>query len=272
MFLRHRSAALFVTIGVAACAEGESSSPLPFGAGKADFYGNDDRQQIRDSQHPKAVEWARATAVIVNKAKLHSATADRVGASVSTLGEREGLCSDERFASEPAFGFCSSFLVAPDLVATAGHCFKSTLCDEMAFVFDFYVGGASGNVQSIPASNVYSCREVVAQQLDGDGRRQLLVAGANDDRPAADAEMVEHDEAAIEACPGLELPARLRWRGMLRIGGPRRRLLLAHVRSPVYMYELLCKRKDFLSSGGRPCESLQQWHIGGYLRLAIRRR
>jgi hypothetical protein len=167
VLLRPGSIALVVTIGVAACAEGEPSSPLPFGAGKADFYGNDDRQQIRDSQHPQAVEWARATAVIVNKAKLYAASAGRIGANVSTLAERERLCSDERFASEPALGFCSSFLVAPDLVATAGHCFKTTLCEEMAFVFDFYVGGASANVQSIPQSNVYACREVVAQQLGG---------------------------------------------------------------------------------------------------------
>ncbi|MBA3501202.1 MAG: trypsin-like peptidase domain-containing protein, partial [Deltaproteobacteria bacterium] len=77
------------------------------------------------------------------------------------------LCSGERFADEPVLGFCSSYLVGPDLVATAGHCFKSTLCEETAFVFDFYRGGASGDVSAIPASNVYRCKQVVARQYDG---------------------------------------------------------------------------------------------------------
>jgi hypothetical protein len=161
--------------GVSACAQASNEPSLwPSGSNKADFYGNDDRQQILDSRHPMAVQWARATAIIVNKSRLSTVGANRLGASVSTLGAREGLCTSERFADEPAFGFCSSFLVAPDLVATAGHCFKTTLCDEMAFVFDFYAGGASEDVQSIPASNVYECREVVAQQW-GDGLDYALV-------------------------------------------------------------------------------------------------
>jgi len=147
------------------CAEGSGSDDYFGGFGKSDFYGTDDRQQILDARHPRAIEWARATAVVVNRSVLASTSAGFFS-SVSTLGERQGLCSGERFASEPAFGFCSSFLVAPDLVATAGHCFKSTLCDEMAFVFDFYVGGASENLGAIPAENVYSCGQVVAHQWD----------------------------------------------------------------------------------------------------------
>lgn len=164
----------------AACAQGDRGDDFFAGFGKADFYGSDDRQQILDSQHPRAVEWARATAVIVNRSMLTSTGSDTVFASPSTLGERQALCQGERFASEPALGFCSSFLVAPDLVATAGHCFKQTLCDEMSFVFDFYVGGSSENVQAIPAHNVFACREVVAQQW-GNGLDYALVRL---DRPA----------------------------------------------------------------------------------------
>jgi hypothetical protein len=171
----HSWFAILVATGLTACAEPDGSEPSSWpGGGKGDYYGNDDRQQILDSQHPKAVEWARATAVVVNKVKLQSVSTDRIAATTSTLRERERLCSGERFAAEPSLGFCSSFLVTPDLVATAGHCFKTTLCDEMAFIFDFYAGGASDNINAIPASNVFTCREVVAQQW-GNGLDYALV-------------------------------------------------------------------------------------------------
>ncbi|MBA3463602.1 MAG: trypsin-like peptidase domain-containing protein [Deltaproteobacteria bacterium] len=166
---------------LAACASPAPDVPLPFGpSGKADYYGNDDRQQILDARHPRAVEWARATAIIANRSRFASAGGAHLAANAQTLGERHSLCSDERFAAEPVLGFCSAFLIAPDLVATAGHCFKDTLCEQMAFVFDFYKGGASENVDAIPARNVFTCTELVARQY-GNG---LDYAVVRLDRPA----------------------------------------------------------------------------------------
>ena len=165
---------------VTACASSAHDSPSPFGpGGKADFYGNDDRQQILDARHPRALEWARATAIIANRSRFSAAGGGHVGAVVSTLGERQSLCSDERFVDEPVLGFCSAFLIAPDLVATAGHCFKDTLCEQMAFVFDFYKGGTSENVGAIPARNVYTCSELVARQYS----HELDYAVVRLDRP-----------------------------------------------------------------------------------------
>lgn len=156
-----------MVVGLAACASASEETPSPFGAfGKGDFYGTDDRQQIRDANDPRVAQWGRSIAIVVNANILTSPGPGLVAASVPTLGERQDLCSGERFADEPVLGFCSSYLVAPDLVATAGHCFKSTLCEEMAFVFDFYEGGASEDVSAIPRSNVFQCAELVARQYD----------------------------------------------------------------------------------------------------------
>ncbi len=166
---------------VTACtAQDAPDEPRPFGpSGKADYYGNDDRQQILDVRHPRAVEWARATAIVANRSRFESAGPALVAVSASTLGERHSLCSNERFVDEPVLGFCSAFLIGPDLVATAGHCFKDTLCEQMAFVFDFYKGGSSENVGAIPARNVYTCSELVARQY-GD---ELDYAVVRLDRP-----------------------------------------------------------------------------------------
>ena len=161
------SAAVVIVVLAGACASA-SEDATPWGpGGKADYYGNDDRMQILDAGDPRVLGWARSTAIIVNRHLLQSAGTGRIAASAPTLGDRHGLCSGERFADEPVFGFCSSYLVAPDLVATAGHCFKQTLCDDMSFVFDFYRGGASEELGAIPAGNVFHCSEVVARQWDG---------------------------------------------------------------------------------------------------------
>ncbi len=152
---------------IASCASASDDSPAFGPFGKGDFYGNDDRQQIRDANDPRVAQWARSIAIIVNRDILTSSGPGRLAANVPTLGEKQNLCRGERFADEPVLGFCSSYLVAPDLVATAGHCFKSTLCEEMAFVFDFYQGGASGDVSAIPKSSVFHCKELVARQYDG---------------------------------------------------------------------------------------------------------
>lgn len=157
----------WIAVGLAACATA-SEEASPFGPfGKSDFYGNDDRQQILDANDPRVAQWGRSIAIVVNRSILTSPGPGLVAASVPTLGEKHELCSGERFADEPVLGFCSSYLVAPDLVATAGHCFKSTLCEEMAFVFDFYEGGASGKVSAMPRSSVFDCKELVARQYDG---------------------------------------------------------------------------------------------------------
>ena len=148
--------------------------------GKADYYGNDDRQQIPDAADPRVAQWARSIAIVVNRGILTSAGNGRIAAYVPTLGQSKSLCAGERFADEPVLGFCSSYLVAPDLVATAGHCFTETLCEDTAFVFDFHQGGASADVSAIPTSSVYTCKELVARQYEN----KLDYALVRLDRPA----------------------------------------------------------------------------------------
>lgn len=174
--------ALLATIVLTSCAPApeEAAGFGPFG--KGDYYGNDDRQQILDANDPRVVQWARSTAIIVNRGVLRSAGSGRIAASVPTLRENQNLCNGERFADEPVLGFCSAYLVAPDVVATAGHCFQTKLCEDVAFVFDFYQGGASADVSAIPQSNVFMCKELIARQYDG----TLDYALVRLNRPATD--------------------------------------------------------------------------------------
>ena len=84
------------------------------------IYGNDDRQEVYQHDGDVFGQIARnATAVLVQSNSIYSS-----GGSVTlygaSLGQTMGLCSDERFYSQPTPGFCSGTLIAPDLILTAG--------------------------------------------------------------------------------------------------------------------------------------------------------
>lgn len=73
------------------------------------------------------------------------------------------LCSSEPYRDQPVPAICSAFLVADDLVVTAGHCVRRRKdCNNASFVFGFHMQDASTPVDWVPADNVYHCSSVVA--------------------------------------------------------------------------------------------------------------
>jgi V8-like Glu-specific endopeptidase len=80
------------------------------------------------------------------------------------------LCTEEPFKEQPNPGFCSSFLVGEDMIATAGHCIPDEdMCAGVSFVFDFgYRTGASEEDPTlVPEANVYKCTSVVSVKYEG---------------------------------------------------------------------------------------------------------
>jgi V8-like Glu-specific endopeptidase len=75
------------------------------------------------------------------------------------------LCEDEPFRAQNTLGFCSGFLVGPDLVATAGHCVTSQSdCNGIALHFNFVQPGADSSPLEVPADDVYYCTTLVARK------------------------------------------------------------------------------------------------------------
>jgi V8-like Glu-specific endopeptidase len=76
-------------------------------------------------------------------------------------GPDEGLCAGEPFAEQPTGPFCTGFLIAPDLVATAGHCItEEWQCPFTAFVFGFAIGTLGGEANT-SGLETYRCSAVV---------------------------------------------------------------------------------------------------------------
>lgn len=138
------------------------------------IYGEDNRKdvyQVSDASHLKL---ARSTAGMIRLDKFAKTAVQGVFdlQSVETLEIGQNICPSEKFAQQVAAPVCSGFLVGPDTLVTAGHCYKSfatpeAVCRSFAWVFDYNQSSESSDPsKGVQAKNVYLCKQVVAAKLD----------------------------------------------------------------------------------------------------------
>jgi V8-like Glu-specific endopeptidase len=125
------------------------------------IYGDDNRENPADSS-ALLRELSRSTAAMVSPVYLHQ-TGDNINISATTL-EGRGICPTERFANQITAAVCSGFLVAPDLLVTAGHCIKrKSDCQKYQWVFDYVDNSNGQRIITIPTSSVYSCKKILSR-------------------------------------------------------------------------------------------------------------
>ncbi len=79
-----------------------------------------------------------------------------------TLKRTMNVCQSERFADQPVLANCTGFLIADDVLVTAGHCIENVYqCRNFSWVFGF-----KHNTDKIKKSDVYRCKEILSQNLD----------------------------------------------------------------------------------------------------------
>lgn len=123
------------------------------------IYGEDNRQDYYQVTNENLRLLSESTAIMVNKIAL---TANGGGFDIDTSDTllSMGFCSDERFLLQPTPGYCSAFLVAPNLIVTAGHCISSL--NFRAVVFGFRMESEDHLVSHFPIEDVYYPIEVLA--------------------------------------------------------------------------------------------------------------
>jgi hypothetical protein len=119
-------------------------------------------------------EWARSVAFHVSDAALSCSGATCTLATEQMLTGPGGgrLCEGTKFAGQKhvpysfSFNGCTAFLVAPDLLATAGHCYATTTtatCANSRYFFGFNAAAdGSGVPTSFPSADVYSCSSILS--------------------------------------------------------------------------------------------------------------
>jgi hypothetical protein len=132
-------------------------------------YGTDDRREWYQLTDPAQRRAAESTAALFRFSAL---SRRRDGAitvrGASTYGATQNLCAEEPYRAQPDAAFCSGFLVAPDVIATAGHCVDSAQdCASIAFVFGYRMNSASAAGTTFPAGDVYFCRAVLGREETG---------------------------------------------------------------------------------------------------------
>lgn len=127
-------------------------------------YGKDDRVDTYACSSPLFRKLALSTAAQIHQdnINLRGGNAELRGKS---LGEMYHLCSKERFYYQPFIANCSGFLVAPDIIATAGHCMDSKdMCTQYRWVFDYKVDHEKQSNVSVSLNNVYKCKEILIKK------------------------------------------------------------------------------------------------------------
>lgn len=141
------------------------------------IYGRDDRQEA-------AATWARpfsgavllmtSKTFIVDEGDPDFVKLDFLAASGD--GSFISLCPGQKFAEQATAGInCSGFLIAPDLLVTAGHCVvpygktegRSTpTCDDFIWIADFAYGadGKAPALERWPRRKIFECAEVIEGQ------------------------------------------------------------------------------------------------------------
>ncbi|MFH2202766.1 MAG: serine protease [Elusimicrobiota bacterium] len=148
------------------------------------IYGDDDRLDLYQVQSPKLRRMADSTIALISGGDV---TIDGAGGiarlNTSSYAGDYQLCQEEPFYEQETAAFCSGSLVGPDLLMTAGHCVRSqSACESTKFVFGFAVTEKGKNPKSVPAADVYSCKQLLGREEVGTGADWAIVKL---DRPVA---------------------------------------------------------------------------------------
>jgi V8-like Glu-specific endopeptidase len=131
------------------------------------IYGDDNRVEFFQVRRSDVREVADSTAAVIRSSNLTAQSNGTTSVRAETFQKFIGLCSTERFATEPSGAFCSAFLVGNDMVATAGHCIEVSLCPQTSFVFSYRMSEQGQAPDEVNSSEVYSCQQVLAREQTG---------------------------------------------------------------------------------------------------------
>jgi hypothetical protein len=139
------------------------------------IYGPDDRLEEYQVTSPALLATGDATVALFSLSQLtnngdgtYSLPAETYAQwyeRVDPIWTGNPLCGDEPFRDQPNPPWCSGFLVAPDVVATAGHCITGGGdCADVAFIFGFVMLDATTPAVTIDSSQIYFCSEIIRRQ------------------------------------------------------------------------------------------------------------
>jgi V8-like Glu-specific endopeptidase len=134
------------------------------------IYGKDDRQLIDKTTSKKIQTLSQSIAMIVSEDVVTTkGSRSLINAKLLTDTDGVNLCTNEKFAVHHSVNSCTGFLVAPDLLVSAGHCFMSEEdCASKKIIFNVAAASETKDGYSIPNNTIYECKNIVKSSFDAD--------------------------------------------------------------------------------------------------------
>lgn len=133
------------------------------------IYGLDNRVDGSAITEKNLIQLKSAIGLMVSKDQVETGLlTSKIKATPMT--ESVNACKDVRYSNELTIQSCTAFLIAPDLMATAGHCIQEAIdCENKIIAFDVNEASQKGDHYKVLNSNIFECQEVVAQSFNDSG-------------------------------------------------------------------------------------------------------
>lgn len=134
------------------------------------IYGEDNRIDTVESKSAFHKELALGTAAQIARVDIPSLKngkgifEEQVLNDIIQMKYGPELCDGERFKKQVAVSNCSGFLVAPDVIVSAGHCFTSNECETHEWVFNYKTTKAGELTVPVKEEDIYTCDHVISMK------------------------------------------------------------------------------------------------------------
>ncbi|KFN03491.1 serine protease [Bacillus clarus] len=139
------------------------------------IYGTDDRKDIFKIVDEKILKDAESVVALFSDTDIIDNGDGTSTIQTQNFGEAKNLCSSEPFQDQPIGAFCTGFLVAPNIIATAGHCVHNNDLATIRFVFGFRMKDESNAETHIKNTEIYKGIKLIGRKQEEAGGDWALV-------------------------------------------------------------------------------------------------
>ena len=131
------------------------------------IYGVDDRKEVYEISNSQIKDSIDSVVALIRNSNISDNGDGKSTIRTKIFGVSRNLCENEKFYNQPIAPFCSGFLVANDMIATAAHCVENPEdLKGMKFVFRFRMKNENEGPSVIDNSNIYEGESIVKILFD----------------------------------------------------------------------------------------------------------
>lgn len=134
------------------------------------IYGVDDRKEVYEITNLQIKDNINSVVALIRNDNIIDNGDGKSTIRTRIFGVARNLCGNEKFYNQPIAPFCSGFLVAKNIIATAAHCVENTEdLENIRFVFGFRMSSENDGPSVIDNSDIYKGESIVQRVFDDNG-------------------------------------------------------------------------------------------------------